>query len=78
MTTTIMSDGRRAAAKAQKAPASETKKPADRRLDKKQMPCPPEGPHARPELINEDATPGAGLFSGGHKSADKDVDPGAG
>jgi len=39
---------------------------------------PPEGPHARPDLINEDATPGTGLFSGGQKSADKDVDPGAG
>jgi len=39
---------------------------------------PPEGPHARADLINEDATPGTGLFSGGQKSADKDVDPGAG
>ncbi len=38
---------------------------------------PAEGPHARRDLINEDATPGTGLFS--NQSDDgTDVDPGAG
>jgi hypothetical protein len=38
---------------------------------------PAEGPHARADLINEDATPGSGLFSSTVKPGGK-VDPGAG
>ena len=38
---------------------------------------PPEGPHARPDLTNFDATPGSGLLSR-HTSRDDEVDPGAG
>ncbi len=38
---------------------------------------PAEGPHARADLINEDATPGSGLFSGTTKPGGC-VDPGAG
>ncbi len=38
---------------------------------------PAEGPHARPDLINEEATPGTGLFSG-PGARDKEADPGTG
>jgi hypothetical protein len=41
------------------------------------MHWPAEGPHARADLINEAATPGAGLFSS-RSTGNDDVDPGAG
>ena len=39
---------------------------------------PAEGPHARSDLINEEATPGCGLFSNKTVRDGKKVDPGAG
>lgn len=50
-------------------PVARTEKPASE--------WPAEGPHARGGLINEDATPGCGLFSSKASSGGK-VDPGAG
>ncbi len=44
----------------------------------RQKDVPPEGPHARADLINEAATPGTGLFSNPLKAANDEVDPGAG
>ncbi len=38
---------------------------------------PPAGPHAKPELTNEDATPGAGAMSDPHKQGG-DADGGTG
>lgn len=38
-------------------------------------PTPPAGPHAKPELTNDDATPGAGVLPDKKSS---DVDGGAG
>jgi len=83
MTTAMMADDKKTGGvsdedrpggeRASKAKPGEPKSVGKTRFD-----CPPEGPHARADLTNEDATPGTGLFSGGQKSADKEVDPGAG
>jgi hypothetical protein len=58
-------------------PERVTKRPKDASSQTAHTHWPAEGPHARQDLINEAATPGAGLFSS--KSAgNDDVDPGAG
>ncbi len=53
------------------------KKPAAAPRKRSDTEWPAEGPHAREDLINEDATPGSGLFSSKAKPGGK-VDPGAG
>jgi hypothetical protein len=52
-------------------------KPACASAKSNETEWPAEGPHARGDLINEDATPGSGLFSSKAKYGGK-VDPGAG
>ncbi len=64
-----------AAGRARPTAKAEAKKSAIDAADKAAFP--PEGPHARPELINEDATPGTGLFST-TSAGSVEVDPGAG
>lgn len=49
-------------------------KPQRRKQRKQQMH--PAGPHARPELTDHDATPGAGALP--DIGTDEDIDPGAG
>ncbi len=66
---------KRAVATGRARPTSVVKKSAVESAEKAAFP--PEGPHARPELINEDATPGTGLFSS-TGAGDNEVDPGAG
>jgi hypothetical protein len=62
-----------AARQAYKGPAK-SKQRAD---DLAQNAWPAEGPHARPDLVNDAATPGTGLFSDNQTRKIK-VDPGAG
>ncbi len=53
--------------------------PAQARPSRPASEYPPEGPHARPDLINESATPGTGLFSDkAGRNNDDEADPGAG
>jgi len=78
MTTTIMADGKKTGGVSDEDRVLKAKPDEPRSGIKTRSDFPPEGPHARADLINEDATPGTGLFSGGQKSADKEVDPGVG
>ncbi len=62
----------------EQAPISrDAREKAEERDKKVKTEWPAEGPHARADLTNEEATPGSGLFSTTAKPGGK-VDPGAG
>ncbi len=48
---------------------------AEHPKDERARDTPLAGPHARPELIDEDKTPGSGIFPGKPKDSDGNMPP---